>query len=176
MKINSRQKNGFLFILRFLGAYFFCYLFYQYYLNLNSHQIDPYTFWISNQVDLILKIIGYQYDTAISNSPRCLGFWRNNLPIFGIVEGCNGTSVIMLFLSFIFAFKGPLRKMIVFMISGALFLALVNLIRIVILGILYIEYPEYTDVLHDVVFPLGMYGLTLFLWIIWIKLTHGKKT
>jgi hypothetical protein len=31
------------------------------------------------------------------------------------------------------------------------------------------HYPEYTDLMHDILFPLFIYGVVFLLWIIWVN-------
>ena len=170
------NNRGLLFICRLIGAYLLFYTSYNHYLNYFASALDPYTLFISQQINNILLIFDYQYSVYSMDQPISWAFWLADKPIFGIHEGCNGASITILFLSFIFAYKTSAAKMIPFMIGGSLIIALINFIRILLLAILYVEYPECTDTFHNILFPAAMYGLILSLWMFWIKLSHVKKT
>jgi exosortase family protein XrtF len=78
-------------------------------------------------------------------------------------------SIIILFLAFIIAFSGSIKDTIWFGIFGSLLIYLVNLFRIIALSVLYYKFPEYQEILHNLVFPAIIYGLTFILWITWVK-------
>jgi exosortase family protein XrtF len=65
-----------------------------------------------------------------------------------------------------------------FLLAGIFLIHILNVARIVILilGLLYI--PEYEHVMHDVIFPLFIYGVVFVLWVIWINKfsLYAKKT
>src|SRR5690606_22304089 len=92
-----------------------------------------------------------------------------------MVEGCNAVSVMILFLSFIFAFyKGA--KTFVFVGLALVALHIMNVLRIVGLNILLVEMPQYSKIGHDYLFPAIIYGSVVVLWLIWIKLFALKET
>ncbi len=85
-----------------------------------------------------------------------------------MVEGCNAVSVIILFVSFIFAFyKGA--KTFVFVAVSFLALYVMNVFRIVGLNIVTRDYQEYNKIAHDYLFPAIIYGSVIILWLVWIK-------
>ena len=85
-----------------------------------------------------------------------------------MVEGCNAVSVMILFVSFVFAFfKGA--KTFVFVGVSLLILYIMNVLRIVGLNIVVKDYREYMKPFHDYFFPAIIYGSVVLLWFIWIK-------
>ena len=165
-----------MFIARLIGVYSFLFILYNnFYLSFYSDLIDPYTYWLSLSVDRILELIGYKFTLNTYNGPNCIYFWWNNRPIFGITEGCNGISITMLFISFIIAFKGPTHAMLRYLILGTLVITIINFLRVIVLGVLFVNYPKVSAICHDVLFPSGIYGVIFLLWIYWIKIAHGQK-
>jgi exosortase family protein XrtF len=96
-------------------------------------------------------------------------FFYNQRFIARIIEGCNGVSVIILFISFVIAFSGKIKATILYIMSGSLLIYILNLIRIALLCVLMYHFPEQEHVLHGVVFPLFIYGVVFMLWLIWIR-------
>lgn len=101
-------------------------------------------------------------------------FLVNEKPMAVIVEGCNSISVIILFLSFVIAFKGNITKTILFILAGGGVIYLTNLFRIVILLVGFYEIPEYRSFLHTIVFPLIIYGMVFVMWMIWVTKLADK--
>lgn len=75
---------------------------------------------------------------------------------------------MVLFLAFIFAFYQGI-KTFVFAGLGFVFLHIINVLRIAGLNILLVEWPQYSKIGHDYLFPAIIYGSVVLLWLIWIK-------
>jgi exosortase family protein XrtF len=53
---------------------------------------------------------------------------------------------------------------------------ILNIFRIALLTIGLYKYPEYGTFLHDILFPLVIYGVVFLLWILWvIRFSLNKK-
>ena len=96
-------------------------------------------------------------------------YFLNGDYVSRIIEGCSSVSIIILFLSFIIAFSGSLKSTVLFGLFGSLLIYVVNILRIIAISILFIKFPEYQTILHDLVFPSIIYGLTFMLWVTWVK-------
>ena len=100
----------------------------------------------------------------------------NEKYIARIIEGCNGASIIILFLSFIIAFSGELKTTLLYGLVGSVILYVFNLIRIVILSLGLYHYPLQRGILHSVIFPLLIYGAVFLLWMVWVnRFSKNKK-
>jgi exosortase family protein XrtF len=93
-----------------------------------------------------------------------------------LIEGCNAVSVMILFVSFLVAFKGKLIKLIWFAPMGIILLYGANLFRIYLIGMIVLFYPNLTNVAHDYVFPGVIYGTTFLLWVLWVKYFSIRHT
>ena len=91
-----------------------------------------------------------------------------------MVEGCNVISVAILFLAFIFAFYEG-AKTFLFAAVGVVFLHIMNVLRIAGLNILLVEWPHYSKIGHDYLFPAVIYGTVVILWLIWVQYFALKK-
>lgn len=147
-------------------------LIYSYYLeasNGSSYYPDFVTNVITNQAAQLLNLVGY--DTVISESVNELSL---RIAVRGqylarVVEGCNGVSVIILFISFIVAFAGRLKTTLLYVFAGTVLIYLANLVRIVVLCIGFLYYPSQRELLHSIVFPGIIYGMVFLLWMIWVN-------
>jgi exosortase family protein XrtF len=124
---------------------------------------------VAEQIQKIANIIGYDAQIEQNSDELSMKFILNGSYVSRIIEGCNSVSIIILFLAFIIAFSGSLRATILFGIFGSVLIYLVNLFRIIALSVLYYRFPEYQEILHNLVFPAIIYGLTFVLWITWVK-------
>jgi exosortase family protein XrtF len=122
----------------------------------------------SNSRDLLLAT---GYDASITPHPGepSYRFFLNDKSVARIVEGCNAISVIILFVAFVVAFTGRAKHTFLFIIGGILLIHILNVARIsgLVLGLVY--YPQYKTLMHDILFPLFIYGIVFGLWVIWVK-------
>ena len=178
----KKRKTIIKFLAKFFIAYFFLLGIYSIYLKQTQQKspvfsCSPITKVVANHTKKVAQFFGY--DTYISQSKDELSimFFVEDVYAVPIVEGCNSMSVIILFLSFIFAFAGSLKATIIFGIVGSLSIYFINILRILALSKLMYVYPDYQDILHNLFFPAIIYGAVFVLWIIWVnKFSYLKKT
>ena len=155
-------------LLRFLGIWLLLFLFYQWYLNQFSGNIDGFTKIISDQSSFLLNFTGYETITKDFPSHETVQFYINGKVATRMVEGCNAVSVMIMFLAFVFAFyKGV--KTFYFAFAGIVLLYILNLFRIYVLNVIVVDFPVLTKPAHDYFFPAIIYGGVVVLWLIWIN-------
>lgn len=165
-------------LLRFLGIWLLLFLFYQWYLNQFSGNIDGFTKIISDQSAFLLNFTGYETVTKDFPSHETVQFYINGKVATRMVEGCNAVSVMIMFLAFVFAFyKGV--KTFYFAFAGIALLCILNLFRIYVLNVIVVDFPALIKSAHDYFFPAIIYGGVVVLWLIWINkfvITHEKNS
>jgi exosortase family protein XrtF len=114
-------------------------------------------------------MLGYDAEIEQHSEELSIKFILNGEYVSRIIEGCNSFSIIILFLSFIIAFSGSLKSTILFGLFGSVLIYVVNVLRIIAISVLYNKFPEYQTILHDLLFPSIIYGLTFMLWVTWVK-------
>jgi len=156
-------------LMRFIIIYLVLLFAYQFYLNsCKETGLDPFSRMIAEQVRLFQNVLGYP--TMLYDDVKAEQVWFHVKGdyVTRMVEGCNAVSVMILFVSFIFAFyKG--FKTFIFVIAGLLILYIMNVLRITGLNIVVSDHPNYSKMAHDYVFPAVIYGTVVLLWLVWIK-------
>lgn len=156
-------------LLRFIIIYLVLLFAYQFYLTSFKEQgLDPFSRMVAKQVMFLQNTMGFPSALYDDVPKQQVWFHVKSQFVTRMVEGCNAISVMILFLSFIFAFyKGV--KTFVFVVVGLILLHIMNVSRISGLNIVYSEYPQYGKMSHDYVFPAIIYGSVVVLWLVWIK-------
>ena len=171
MKKYLQQYRPFLlFLASFFGCYILLTIGYQYFLNsYEEGNVDAITQVVAHNAEKIISlfVMRVQADSVI-HEPFVRMYFQNDY-VLRIVEGCNGISVIILFISFIVAFSGRLKNTLLFIFGGSLMIYILNVLRIIALIVLLHYYPEHSHILHGVLFPLIIYGLVIVLWVIWVN-------
>lgn len=164
------------FIIVFVSVYSVLTLGYHFYLK-KSHGSKYYPDYLTHLVAQQTRevINSMNYETVLENHPTesSIKVIINSKYVARIVEGCNSVSIIILFASFVIAFSDSFQKTFLFIIAGSALVYAANLFRIVILSIGLYNYPWRRDTLHSVIFPLIIYSMVFFLWMIWVN--HFSK-
>ncbi|MEY8758513.1 exosortase family protein XrtF [Chryseobacterium tongliaoense] len=162
-------------LLRFIIIYVVLLFAYQFYLNsFREYGLDPFSRMIAEQVKAIQNSMHYPTQLYNDVAKEQVWFYVKKAYVTRMVEGCNAISVMILFVSFVFAFyKGA--KTFIFVLIGLLLLYIMNLLRIVGLNLVVSDYKEYEKIAHDFIFPAVIYGTVVVLWLVWIKLFALKN-
>ncbi|MGO4710769.1 exosortase family protein XrtF [Chryseobacterium sp. 2TAF14] len=162
-------------LLRFIIIYLVLLFAYQFYLtSFKAQGLDPFSRLIAKQVMHLQNAMGYPSALYDDVPKQQVWFHVKTGFVTRMVEGCNAISVMILFLSFVFAFyKGA--KTFVFVGISLILLHIMNVSRIIGLNIVCSDYPQYSKMSHDYVFPAIIYGSVVVLWLVWIKFFALKK-
>jgi len=159
-----------LFLASFFGTYILLTFCYQLFLNgFENGKVDAITRCVAQNTE---NVLSWFYQSARVeegiNEPFFIIYIQNQA-LARVVEGCNGISVIILFVSFVIAFSGGIKNTLLFIFGGSLIIYLLNILRIVVLTVLMHYFPKLEHVLHGVLFPLAIYGVVFILWVIWVN-------
>ncbi|MFC6859868.1 exosortase family protein XrtF [Zunongwangia atlantica] len=161
------------FIAVFLGSYFLLSVLYNSYLIYSEAQTEFYpdffTNIVSRQSAAIMEFMGYSIKLEAHETESAIKVFIEDAFLVRVVEGCNSISVIILFVSFILSFFAKKRTTILYILGGSVLIYAMNLIRIALLTIGVYEYLEYTNLMHEIIFPLIIYGTVIILWISWVR-------
>lgn len=161
-------------LLRFILIYVVLIFLYQLYLN-SQTGLDSASVFVGNQVCFVQQSLGIPSELRLVPEAKTAYFVMNGQHPTRMVEGCNAISIMILFLSFIFAFyKG--KTTLVFAAVGLVLLYIMNVLRIAGLNMLYFQSPEYFEIGHQYLFPAVIYGTVVILWLVWIKFFALKRT
>lgn len=176
-----QYKPFLLFLLKFFATYLVMTFAYQSYLSSfdeTKFEVDGFTQTVANQTKIMLTLVDSEAHIEPNLTEPSVNLFYQEKWVSRIIEGCNALSIVILFISFVFAFTGKFKQTLFFIIIGCLIIHIFNIIRIALLCMAMFHYPEYETVLHDVFFPLIIYGVVFILWIIWVNnfSSYAKKT
>lgn len=179
LKSIFRQNKAVLkFLAVFFGSYIILALLYQAYLKFipfENYYPDYFTYQVAKQSYLIIDALGYEtYFMKHPELPNMLIAIKDRY-LVRIIEGCNSLSVIILFLSFILAFNKGFKKTFLYILFGSVLIYVLNLWRIALLTLGLYFYPQHKDFMHDILFPLFIYGVVFLLWLLWVRNYKQKE-
>ena len=164
-----RYKPAIIFVIKFFAVYGLLTLLYSYYLSFFPEKIDPVSDFV---VQLSNKSIQLFVPGVYLEYPE--GYPRVNMMYEGYayqyyIEGCSAISVMILFSSFVLSFKARAASYVWFVPAGIVVILVTNVLRITLIGLCYLYYPQTAAFLHDFAFPAVIYGVTMLLWVVWVK-------
>lgn len=171
-KYFSEYKPFLFFLAKFFGTYLVLTFAYQTYLSefdAENFEVDGFTELVSEQSKQLLSLFDSHSYTKPNLKEQSVNLFYHSKWVARIVEGCNALSVIILFVSFVFAFTGKFKQTIFFVIIGSLVIHVFNIIRIVLLSMAIFHFNQYQEILHSVIFPLFIYGIVFVLWVVWVN-------
>ena len=173
-----KYKSVIRFITMFLVVYGVVSIGYNLYLNMSDgskYYPDYLTNLVAEQTNSLLTALGHDSEVIPHPNEPSLKVIVNGKYVARVIEGCNGASVIILFLSFIAAFSGQFKTTLFYCLAGSIIIYVFNLIRIVILTIGLYYYPWRQEILHSVIFPVIIYGTVFLLWMFWVNRFSNNK-
>ncbi len=171
-KYFSLYKPFLLFLGKFLLAYILLTFIYQSYLrqfNVEKFEVDGFTKLVASQAKEAMLFFHFEADIKTNVKESGINLFYNKKLIAQIIEGCNGVSVIILFVSFVIAFSGKIKPTVLYILGGTLLIHILNVLRISSLCVLMYYFPKQEHLFHGVIFPLFIYGVVFILWIIWVN-------
>lgn len=92
-----------------------------------------------------------------------------------IGDPCNGIALFALFLIFMLAYPGPVKKKLWYIPLGLVIIHVVNIIRITALTIIVDINPAWLDFNHNYTFYVFVYSAVFILWYVWAFRLSGAK-
>ncbi len=155
-------------VLKFFIFYLIFFLIYEFLMKQGSP--DFITKSVAAGVDLLYHWSGYETYSQVMEDGRSIGiFMSGNRWVVKVVEGCNGMSVIILSLAFVLSVPVRWRRRLAFALFSSVVIFLANLLRIYILGLIYISHSGWFDFAHRVLFPASIYALAVLLWFVYVR-------
>jgi exosortase family protein XrtF len=158
------------FLAKFFLTYLVLTLIYQGYLSrFDENSVDEITRFVAKNSEHFFTFFNVDFLTKeISGEPYMMLLYKGQY-MARMIEGCNAISVIILFISFVVSFSGKLKPTLLYIFLGSFIVYILNVIRIGLLCIGLYWLPEQESLLHDVVFPLFIYGVVFILWVVWVN-------
>ncbi len=163
----SHQRQGFLFIAKFLG--FLALFFLSVALRpINDRFVEPFTGLVARTAAALCRILGEPAEVqgTLLRSPRFAVSIRN---------GCNGLETVLVFSAAVLAFPARWRTRFLGLAAGILAIQAANQIRVVALFFSGIYFPKLFEKSHTVFWPAAiiLFGMVLFL--LWAEYCARSK-
>lgn len=148
---------------------------YSAYLSSLENQVDYFTNLAARGATALLNYLGLSTHYVLLPQANNVWIYQGDKALVSVIEGCNGVSVGILFLAFMFAFAGKWRVLIVFTALSLLLIWLVNIARIAWLAWVVMENGLETFYWQKSIFTASIYAFVLLLWLLWIRIISKSQ-
>jgi exosortase family protein XrtF len=166
-------KPAFRFLAIFVGLYLGLNILYGLWITSCDPEVDPATTVVTRQSSFLLNLLGEKTSTEPKESTPSIAILNPSGVAISVFEGCNGINVMIVFVSFLFAFGGQRKRMIWFLLLGIVIIYLANLIRVMTLYYVAEYWATYFYYAHKYVLTAFLYALVFVLWWFWIEKVSG---
>ena len=104
---------------------------------------------------------------GILRSPTTINYWLQAMVTIDVVYSCLGLGVMSFFSAFVIAYPKKLKPKLIFLASGILCIQLLNVIRFVLLALLW-DKKSGMILDHHTIFNITIYliiGISLYFWV-----------
>jgi exosortase family protein XrtF len=157
------------FILTFFLTYSISSFAYNSYLLSVGKDVDLMSMIVGNNSASLLRSFGYDSFALVMNFEKSIFIGIDGIARVKVIEGCNGISVMVLFISFLLGFPGPWRHKIWFIPAGLFAIHFINVVRVSILCLAVYSYGVTGYSIYKEVFTASIYFFVFTLWFIWVQ-------
>jgi len=100
--------------------------------------------------------------------------YRNGEKTLKVADPCNGLELMVLYGGFIFCFPGVLQRKAGFLLAGWALILLLNILRCMLLVLIFVYYRKYLDFSHHFVFTFIVYMAIFWLWYRFTRVPAGS--
>lgn len=158
---------------RFVGIFVALYLslniVYGVWISSYDQQVDAMTSLVTQQSSTLLTIFGEDTSTRPKTNVPSIAILNSSGVVISVFEGCNGMNVMIVFVSFLFAFGGQWKKLMWFLPVGLALIYIANLGRVMTLYFVAEYWETYFYYVHKYVLTGLLYILVFALWWWWIE-------
>ncbi|CAN5372949.1 hypothetical protein BH09BAC3_BH09BAC3_12900 [soil metagenome] len=178
--ISKEYKGVVVFLAKFLGLYLILNLAYGFFIEYYEPDSDPATRLITSHVVWLLSFVDSSVSSNETPGVYYITVQHSLKTVIRVFEGCNSLNVMIVYVSFLFAFTGPLKLVLRYLLFGIAVIYVMNLARVIVLYGVALYYPKNLYFFHKYFFTGILYAVVFVLWYIWIrkitKLESGNST
>lgn len=124
---------------------------------------------VGKQGALALRVLGFDAFAMDMHAEKSTHVGIDGFARVKVIEGCNGLSVMILFVAFILGFPGSWKQKAWFIPAGLLAIHLFNISRVAILCWAVYSYGETGYPIYKEMFTASIYVLVMVLWYVWVQ-------
>jgi len=156
--------------------YFVGNILYGIYIDSYINTPDPITYWVTEQTSDLQNAFGGESSIKVNEGIKSISMRYKGDGVVNVFEGCNGVNVMIVFVAFLVAYGGSVKRMVWFLPLGLFVIHLFNLFRIFLLYVAAQHKSQYFYYIHKYFFTAALYVVVIGLWILWVAKLSTKQS
>jgi exosortase family protein XrtF len=165
----KEYKHAIIFLVKYLVIYLVLNTAYSFYVNSYLPGPDPITRTVTRHVAGLLSVFDPEVSMMVNEENKNVPLNKGTKTIVEVYEGCNGVNVMVVFVAFIIAFKGPWKISLKFIMAGLLAIHIINLLRVTGLYEVALHFPDKLYFFHKYFFTGVIYLMVFIIWYFWVN-------
>jgi exosortase family protein XrtF len=165
----KEYREAIIFLLKYVILYLVLNTVYAYYISHYAPEADPLTVLVTRHTEGLLSVFDGDVDSYVVSGSANVPLIKNGDTVMTVYEGCNSLNVMIVFVAFIIAFKGPLKLFIRYLSLGLVAVYLINLVRLIGLYGVALYFPRSFYFFHKFFFTGIIYLVVFTIWFFWMK-------
>lgn len=165
----EEYKPAILFLVKYFVLYLVLNTLYAFYIDHYAPSSDPATIATSRQVAILLEWLGEPVHAIVEEGSSRVLLMREGTTIIRVYEGCNSLNVMIVYVAFLIAFRGPLKATLWYVGVGLAAIYVMNLLRVLALYGVALHYPDKLYFFHKFFFTGVIYMVVFILWFFWFR-------
>lgn len=168
-------REAILFLVKYVVIYIVLNTLYAYYVDYYSPNADPLTVIVTRHTEGLLSLFDSSVDSYVVSGSQDVPITQNGTTVMSVYEGCNSINVMIVFVAFIIAFRGPFKLFLRYFLLGLIAVYLINLLRLMGLYSVSLHFPETFYFFHKFFFTGVIYLFVFLIWYYWISAVKRWK-
>jgi len=97
----------------------------------------------------------------------------NGYNVMRVARACNGLELMVLYVGFLMCVPTNAKRFWTFFITGPIIITFLNVIRCIVLGVMFYNGHQFADFAHHYVFKLVIYAAIFYMWVLYSKKYSG---
>lgn len=179
--ILGEYRDAIIFIVKYVVLYLVLNFLYAFYVESYLPGPDPVTRAVTFHTSALMSLADPSISSHTVAGSMNVPILRGDDVIIEVFEGCNSINVLIVYVAFLIAFRGPFHLFIPFFLAGFALIYAVNLLRIAGLYVVALKFPEGLYFFHKFFFTGIIYLVVFIIWYFWIReikkwTTAGKNS
>lgn len=172
--ILHEYRPALIFLVVFIGLYLVLNTVYGLFITSFLPGADSVTKVVTQQVAYVLSFFHEEISVMPDDTSRFIPILLSGTVIVNVFEGCNGINVMIVYLSFLIAFRGTWKNTLYVGFGGIVIIYIMNLLRVGLLFEVALNFPNQLYFFHKFLFTGFIYAVVFVIWYYWIR--HVRRS
>ena len=164
----QEYREAIIFLIKYVVLYVVLNTAYAYYIDYYLPNADPLTVVVTRHTEGLLSFVDPSVGSHLVAGSQNVPVTQSGRTVMSVYEGCNSINVMIVFVAFIIAFKGPFKLFLRYLVLGLLGVYLINLLRLIGLYGVSLYFPDAFYFFHKFFFTGVIYLVVFAIWYFWV--------